>query len=273
MLTALELQKPYGAYALSGYKRTLLLCAHSLGNSWLAHLLGLYVHRLVLQEKPPLVDAEALGIKARFSVLNEPRDSRFLFLPDFCYSVEFPLLSQFLHPDSVFVDGGAKIGLFSLWAAKRIQRTGHILSLETDPTEFKNLIFNVSLNNKSGVVVPLFMGKTEDTTSSDTEHSILNAVSYQSYGGSKTKNSPNPLLSIMHKQGLEKIDVLKIDPACEKLIALPSFFEMAPLRLYPRLIFIRAGCPVDFHRLGYTFLGRTDAGNCIYKLGAEGLIK
>ncbi|MBI5567060.1 MAG: FkbM family methyltransferase [Chloroflexi bacterium] len=57
------------------------------------------------------------------------------------------LFRQYLRAGDTFIDIGANIGYFTLLAASCVGATGHIHSFEPNPTTFKGLQRNVTLNN------------------------------------------------------------------------------------------------------------------------------
>ena len=56
------------------------------------------------------------------------------------------LMQSLLHGGDVVIDGGANIGLYTLLAAARVGREGHVISCEPSPTTMSLLRTNVKLN-------------------------------------------------------------------------------------------------------------------------------
>ena len=69
---------------------------------------------------------------------------------------ELKSMEQFLTKDSSFIDIGANIGLFTLYASKLINENGQIISFEPFPENFKSLTQNVALNDCSNVRLEQF---------------------------------------------------------------------------------------------------------------------
>lgn len=270
MPTPPEKQKPYGTYALTGYEKALFKVAQGLGNSWLEKRLGLVLRKLVLRNRKKIVDAEVFGLKARFFPLDDLGDRHLLFLPGSFNPEEFRLLAQTLQPDDVFVDIGANVGMFSLWAAKYIEAKQHILALEPNPVAYERLSFNLSLNDQRGIVLPLNVGVADRDATFDLY------IDPRNLGGSSILHPPTkfpaqkihcrPLLAILQEHGYSKIDALKIDIEGAEALALNPFFESAPRSLFPRLVIIETDDNIDFKGLGYTLKGRTKGHNSIYIL-------
>lgn len=64
---------------------------------------------------------------------------------------ELVFMQAALAPGMVVVDGGANDGLFSLFAARRVQANGLVLAVEPSTREFARLTANVELNDLSNV--------------------------------------------------------------------------------------------------------------------------
>jgi len=61
------------------------------------------------------------------------------------------LLRHALRPGDTFVDGGANIGLISLFGAWRVGRRGHVLAFEPNPVAFQQLEWHVKTNGLAQV--------------------------------------------------------------------------------------------------------------------------
>lgn len=60
-------------------------------------------------------------------------------------------LNRFLRTGDVFVDVGANVGLFTLIAARRIGRSGHVYAFEPCSKTYQRLLTNVALNRLAQV--------------------------------------------------------------------------------------------------------------------------
>lgn len=262
-------QKPFGTYALKGYKKTFLNIAQKLDRSWLNFRLAMIMRKLVIQNKIQIIDAEIMGIKGRFYPLQNLGDRFILFLPQYFDYVEFELLAKYLKHDDVFLDIGANTGMYSLWALKFIKAKGNILSIEPNPKTFECLSYNIGLNDKKGVVVPLNIGVA------DKETSFQLYVDPNNLGGATIFDAPahyqkveircQDLKTILDSQQIKKVDAIKIDIEGAEALALNKFFEDAPKSLYPKLIIIESVENIDFLSLGYKFEGKLKSHNSIFK--------
>lgn len=62
-------------------------------------------------------------------------------------------LARFLRPGDTFVDIGANVGYFTIWAARRLQPAGRVFSFEPNPQAYARLAANVSANEFTNVVL------------------------------------------------------------------------------------------------------------------------
>jgi FkbM family methyltransferase len=65
---------------------------------------------------------------------------------------EIRLVERLLTPGSIFIDCGANIGLFTIFAASRVKPLGRIVSIEPVPSTFARLDENVRRSGVEGVV-------------------------------------------------------------------------------------------------------------------------
>jgi len=89
------------------------------------------------------VTATAWGLRMRLKPA-EAVDGGILFYPHLYNRTEFAWLRAVLRPTDVFVDIGAYIGAFSLFAACRVTR---VIAIEPNPEAFSILKENIRLNN------------------------------------------------------------------------------------------------------------------------------
>src|SRR4030042_2530798 len=70
-----------------------------------------------------------------------------------CYDPnEFYFLDKYLKDGMVFIDTGANIGLYSLFAAEKVGSDGKVISLEPSNREYIALQENISLNRMNNII-------------------------------------------------------------------------------------------------------------------------
>lgn len=151
-----------------------------------------------------------------------------------------------LEPNGIFVDIGANIGAYTLWAAGKLSNMGRILAVEADPDTFRVLQANLSFNSLKCAVL------LENIGVSDTHESIN---FYRNTLGNDGANSfletedgalafvlgAEPLYEIIRRNALTRIDFMKIDIEGFELKVLTRFFsdcENDCGKLLPRFVLI-----------------------------------
>lgn len=176
----------------------------------------------------------------------------------------------------VFVDIGANIGYYTLSIAKA--NASRVIAIEPNPSTLNRLYFNVAINerlkNKISVV-PFGVGEKGEfdlhlcgNLGGASLHSNLFETT-----GQKIKIQTLPLLDILNKQDIQKIDGMKIDIEGMEDRALVPFFKHAPLSMLPRYIVLEDDhkhmWEIDLHpillNLGYIAVSRANA-NAFYEL-------
>lgn len=114
----------------------------------------------------------------------------------------------------IFVDVGAHIGKYTVMVARRFAKTGKVVAIEPEPTNFHALLRNVQLNCLENVLA--FDVACSDTngelvlhlnTSGTGSHSV--AFRSRTRGGILVK--ARTLDSVMEELGIEKVNIIKID--------------------------------------------------------------
>lgn len=140
-----------------------------------------------------------------------------------------------------FVDVGANVGLYTLFARAEALRAGATLRavcIEADAGMVSRLQFNLDASKARGDVAVF------NYAASDKEATLRLAVNAKSRGLTRiaeTGDAPvaaRPLLSMIADAGLERIDALKIDVEGHEHAALGAFFRDAPSKLHPTLILL-----------------------------------
>jgi FkbM family methyltransferase len=122
-----------------------------------------------------------------------------------------------LKPGDVFCDIGANVGIFSIYAAKKIGKAGRVVAFEPAATNFKVLKKNVFINNLKNVMLfPYALGEASkmgilhlDEDRSSFVKDIVNDMKKQRvkiFRGDeiiRTKGIPNPKVIKIDVEGYE----------------------------------------------------------------------
>jgi len=217
-------------------------------------------------------DVTAGGIAFR-AYPAENRDDRMLVgrgeLPE---AEEHALIAPLLKPDMVFVDIGANVGTYALHVAASAGPAARVIAFEPHPRTFAKLAYNIEANGARNVVAQNLAIAAEAGTMelySDGGGNIGHASLLREGAGAvrSTQVVPvAPLASVLARQGIERVDLLKIDVEGFEDRALLPLFDQAPRPLWPKAILIetvlsalwRRDCLAVLADSGYRRAGETE---------------
>ena len=164
----------------------------------------------------------------------------------------------------VFLDVGANVGLYSLFAAhyaKQAQRPINILAVEPDPENRRRLIDNAQANDVPLTLWPAAVSDTSERLSLQSHANNRGEIKLGQESGSETV-SVTTLTEIITHSELTHIDLMKLDIEGHDLRTLKHLFENLKPSLYPRQLIIEIGTPDDIplttlcYNRGYVVKGR-----------------
>lgn len=150
----------------------------------------------------------------------------------------------------VFLDCGANIGLYSLFARDETIYQGKSfrgLAIEPDPVNQKRLAFNLAASSASDIALaPYAVGRERGSVSfvstvGNRGEAHIAQKSEIEAGEGLVEVAMRPLADLVIEQQLDHIDVMKIDIEGHELQALEPFFETADPALWPQKILIEVG--------------------------------
>jgi FkbM family methyltransferase len=145
--------------------------------------------------------------------------SRCLFVGGTIEPNEFMFLAQILKEGMHFVDVGASVGLYSLFAAKRVGPRGRVSAFEPSSREFSRLTDHLRLNKTDNVRAFYFALSDRSGFASlavaEDWHEGQNTLGAIVYPGVRQQRSEQVILkrldNLIVEAGLPKIDVMKVD--------------------------------------------------------------
>lgn len=183
--------------------------------------------------------------KARLHPYDNICEKRVYLTPQFWETEERAALAGAIgaHRERTFnfVDIGANVGLYTLFARAECGKAGIALSalcIEPDPEMQERLCFNVEASGAKSEV-NLFR-----CAASDRNHVVRFAVDRASRGLSRIDPQgemalpARPLLSMIEEAGMLRIDALKIDVEGHEFPVLDAFLRDAPPTLRPSLVIL-----------------------------------
>lgn len=216
------------------------------------------------------------GIKYRLDISDNITDEKILTSSKTYDKEELKALYKVCR-QGVFVDIGANIGYYSLSLA--IHAGANAIAIEPNPRALQRLRFNISANRleESVTVIPFGVGP-EGTTNLYVRTDLGSASLLDDLvpgESSPVRIEVLPLLDILERNNITRIDGMKIDIEGMEDQALVPFFNEASPQLFPRCIILERGHEKHWNTDLYQFLeekgyaaGRITRGNTIFQLGA-----
>ncbi|HWX92474.1 MAG TPA: FkbM family methyltransferase [Terriglobales bacterium] len=140
---------------------------------------------------------------------------------------EFCLLSRLLKPGMTFIDIGANMGLYTLFAAHRVGESGYVLAIEPSRREMQMLKNNVEQNalrnvnsypmalSDQGAEVELLVASLQNSG-----HNTLGAFGYNTALDHKERVRTVRLDELVQSEKRDRVDVIKMDIEGAELAAL-----------------------------------------------------
>lgn len=240
---------PFGTYAPDARLARVLARTRGLPDNWFGRRLAYAWRRIALGGLREPVDAESLGACFRLYPADNVAEKRLLFTPQFFDRAERAVLAEAVcaaGPGFVFVDIGANVGGYALAVAAMAGRSASVLAIEPQPTVFERLCDNIRLN--PGHPVKAVSCAVADVDGEvrlfiDRANRGETGVRYVRQGGGARGISvpAKTLLTLLHDEGLRRVDAVKLDVEGAEDLILEPFFRTAPASLWPQLIVIEDG--------------------------------
>jgi FkbM family methyltransferase len=235
-----SIDPPYGAFAPTPIQRTIIRVFHGtpLGYSRLRRVA---VARFK-SERPGPVDARLFGLKVRFHPHDNQTDAKAAVCGRCLNGSEQRWLRRALPKGGTFVDVGANMGFFSLFAARL---GGSVIAVEPHPAMFGRLAVNMRLNGFAGALFNVAAGA--DTSDADLIPGDRDLGGSTIGGRGDGLQVPmRPLLDMVREAGATRIDVLKLDVEGYEDRVLVPFLATAPLSLWPKAIIMEHSSRQDW---------------------------
>jgi len=233
--------RPHGHYAPSTGARFVLSLTRRtfLGRGKARRVLGRAFERL---HSGP-VDTTLWGLPVRLYPDGNVSEKKALLNPARFNRFELDAITARLQlRGSVFVDIGANAGLFSLYVAGRAAPETTIIGVEPHPELFRRMRFNLGAK-AAGVdlrLLPIGVGASSgDAVLHSDDHELGSGSIVDGAGTTDGIRVPmRRLADVLTEQGVDGIDVMKIDVEGYEDRVLQPFFETAPPALWPRAVVI-----------------------------------
>jgi len=229
---------------------------------------------------PRPLDVVSLGARMRLYPQRNVAEKRLAFTPQYFDAPERALLAERLKGDFVFLDVGASVGGYALFAAGLGGPRARILAVEPLPEVFERLVYNIRQSacaNVKAVGCALLDADGEITlfvnpgNQGETSVRIVRSEERMEQIRAPAKT----LLTLVREEGYERIDAIKLDIEGAEELVLEPFLRDAPRALWPRLIImeftllrVTATLESRLRSLGYREILRTRE-NVAYALPEE----
>lgn len=187
------------------------------------------------------VDIEVYGCRARMDPRGNLAGKRLVFTPQFFDLHERRALAEHIAATSgpfTFIDIGANVGGWTLFAAGLLGDRGRLIAVEPQPGIAEALAYNIALNPQARIdhvphalldrdgFVEMFIAEANRGQSS------LAAIS----GAPTVRIEGRTLLGVLGDLGVDRVNALKIDIEGAEELVIPPFLAEAPTALLPDLV-------------------------------------
>ncbi|GIU66664.1 FkbM family methyltransferase [Candidatus Phycosocius spiralis] len=269
---------PYGVYAPTPNQARFIRWSRSFDPGPLSKLAASFCKRLLFPSLSGPLDIETWGLKTRIDPRKNITEKRLMFSPSRFELEEREILATWLKKGDVFVDVGANVGAYSLWAGQFIGQSGRIVAIEPQPGVLGRLRANFALNpHMNTQVFACGAGAAHGLMYLSIGSNNEGGASLATISGGRDEIEVivRPLLSIVEEARLYRIDALKIDIEGFEDRAMIPFYAEAPSALHPRLLIIERG-EKDWvqdlmgviEKIGYRLLVSTKR-NHVFELGTR----
>lgn len=244
--------EPFGHYALPPHREAIRLAGDRSGHSRLGHwAISLRRKRAVKGLSEPFDIAVAPGVKARLYPSTNRCEKRALCGVQIWDATERRVLKDAVEASSsepfVFLDVGANVGLYSLFVsayAKAAGRPARIIAVEPSADIGARLRFNADASGAMidhvAVAVSDHMGQANLSTGG------TNRGEGQLSDQGEAVDVVT-LINLCERQGVTRIDAMKLDIEGHDAKALTHFLTHAPEALHPDLFIIEQGAETSSH--------------------------
>jgi len=193
-------------------------------------------------------DTEVEGLKFRIYPGENYDDRKILAKRRLPEKAEHALIAPFLEPGTVFVDVGANIGTYALYAARRGAR---VVAIEANPETAAKLSYNVAANAAEMIeVVETAIGAEEGCLALWSEPSnrgfatLVKELTTGEWAGDwrPLKVKVRPLARVLAERDLARADVLKVDvEGFEDRVLVPYLTSLSAGQL-PKVVMLETNC-------------------------------
>ncbi|MDB4040046.1 FkbM family methyltransferase [Methylophilaceae bacterium] len=255
----------FGYYSPKGVSKIIYLLAKAgLG---FGSIKKIYARILTKVNRDNPLDIIYHNLKFRLYPHNNTIESKMIVSSKLREGKELDVISGFIGHGGTFLDIGANVGYYSLMAASL--GADKILAIEPNPIVLNRLKANIKFNKyeKKIKVFEIGVGEKKDILELRVSHKDMggSTILNNNLNSDKIKIDIMPLEDLLRKEGIDKVNVLKIDIEGFEDRALFPYFEKLEKKFYPELILMEDSSQKEWQRNilewllanGYNILSRT----------------
>jgi len=227
-----------------------MVLSHMLGRGPVAKRVGTALRWLAAPKPDTCSDMMVLGSYMRLRPVGNASEKHLAFMPQLFDPSELAAIAATIAPGSVFIDVGANVGAYSLYAASRTSEGSIVIAVEPHPVALQRLRFNVAANDYANIrVEPLALSDKPGTAILEIVNSNIGQTSVVQGDGARSATAhevpTETLLGLCRRHGLARLDALKLDIEGHEPPVLLAFFAEAPASLWPKVIVLEANGALD----------------------------
>lgn len=192
----------------------------------------------VLPTPDGLVQSEVLGSRMELDP-SELVDSQLLYTPQLFDRPERRFLAAHLRPGDTFLDLGAYLGFYALWAERLVGPQGRVLAVEPEPTSVAQLQRHLQLNHSQVELAEVALSDTAgQATMAVRQDGNRGASSLLGTRGRCVSVPTTTLVDLLAQRGIEHVAAAKLDLEGMEYRVLRHYFAHTPEHRWPRALVV-----------------------------------
>jgi FkbM family methyltransferase len=186
--------------------------------------------------------ATVMGLNMRLNP-HELVERLLLFAPQLYDRREISFLKNVLPKGGVFLDLGSNVGYYSVVASNLIGPRGRVIAVDADPYSYNKVTKMIEENNVKNILAKN-VGLSDRVESLQLQLQLTGNRGGNTFLYTPDKNAKTitvqcmPLLDLIRENGIQSIDVAKLDIEGFEYKVLKKFFDDAEITLWPKHLIV-----------------------------------
>lgn len=191
------------------------------------------------------LDVVTYGARMRLTASDNSCEKRLLYTPDYFDPAERRILCERLPAGGSFVDVGANVGGYALFAALAPNRNARVLAIEPQRELCERLAFNARSSGASGLrIIECAVADRDGEAALFIDPRDLARASMRVLGGDGAALErivpTRTLAAVLESEGFCAPDAMKVDTVGADELALDPYLDAVPRDGWPRLLIVDA---------------------------------